>query len=163
MIRARALAISALCLLAAACAGGRAPAQLSGLWSAGPAACEAGMGVRFESDEVAIVYDRQRQTLLERPRYSLEQVTARIFRVRIQYDLPHRPGGAHVAGAYGVLVLEGEPDGALRPTSHNLIDSRTGSVRLRIDNDPAISALSLHSCERTSNGGPEELRGRARL
>ncbi|HVY85785.1 MAG TPA: hypothetical protein VG943_11665 [Caulobacterales bacterium] len=163
MMRARNLAISALCLVASGCAAGRAPVQLAGLWSAGPAACEAGMGVRFDSDEVAIVYDRQRQVLFDRPHYSVEEIGARTFRVRIRYDLPHQPGGAQVAGAYGVLVLEGEPDGGLHPMSHNLVDARTGSVRLRIDNDPAISALSLRSCERTSNGGPEELRGRTTL
>lgn len=121
------------------------------------------MGVRFDADEVAIVYDRQRQTLFDRPRYSLEPIADGKFRVRIEYDLPHEPGGAQVAGAYGVLVLEGEPDGALRPTAHNMVDARTGSVRLRIANDPAITALSLRSCDRTSTGGPEELRGRSRL
>lgn len=159
MIRVR---ILALCLLASACAGGHAPRQLAGLWSAGPAACAAGVGVRFDDDEIAIVYDRQRQTLFERPRYFVESAGPR-FRIRILYDLPRRPGGARVAGAYGVLVLDGAPGAPLHPESHNLIDSRTGSARLRITGDPAISALALKPCGTSPHSGQENLRGRGAL
>ena len=120
------------------------------------------MGVRFDSDEIAIVYDRQRQPLFERPRYHLEEVQGQSFRVRIEYDLPHRPGGAQVAGAYGELVLVGV-DGALYPASHNLIDSRTGSARIRIFNDPAIRALSLKPCNHMTSASTGPLRGRSAL
>jgi len=121
------------------------------------------MGVRFEPDAVAIVYDHDRQTLLERPRYTVEQAGPQ-FRIRIQYDLPQRPGGARVAGAFGAIVLEAAPGGRLRAASHNLIDARTGSARMRIAGDPAFAALSLTRCRRaTDAGGIEELRGRSAL
>ncbi|MES1197411.1 MAG: hypothetical protein ABUL55_02190 [Pseudomonadota bacterium] len=154
--------MAALCLASAGCTGGGPPQQLSGLWSAGPAACEAGMGVRFDGDEIAVVFDRQRQALFERPRYHLEEVQGQSFRVRIEYELPVQPGGVRVAGAHGELVLIGEP-GALYPASHNLVDSRTGSARMRIINDPAMRALSLKPCNHIESASAGDLRGRGAL
>lgn len=148
------------CLALAACGAGaaRPPAELSGLWSAGPSACEAGVGVRFGANAIVAVYDRQRETLFARPRYGARSVSGR-FQVRIAYDLPHRPGGARVPGAYGVLVLGQDEKGGLSPLSHQLVDARTGTVRLAIGEDPATAAMTLTPC------GPhpwrEGLRGRS--
>ncbi|MEJ0060164.1 MAG: hypothetical protein WDM79_11545 [Terricaulis sp.] len=159
MAHTRSLSLASLVLVAAAtgCAGSRPPAELAGLWSSGPAACAAGVGVRFESGAIDAVYERQREVLFEHPTYQVESA-GEDFRVRIRYELPRRPGGVRVAGAYGVLVLERGEEGALRPASHNMIDGRTGSARMRIVADPALTALALTPC----GGHPwrEELRGR---
>ncbi|GAN00427.1 hypothetical protein U91I_04093 [alpha proteobacterium U9-1i] len=131
---------------------------MAGLWSAGQAACAAGVGVRFGADSIAAVYDSQREILFDRPRYVVES-GGDAFRVRITYDLPHRPGGARASGAHGVLVLTRDQSGGLQPLTHNLIDGLTGSARLRVADDPALSAMNLEPC------GPhpwrEELRGRS--
>lgn len=142
----------------AGCDAGRPPAELSGLWSAGPAACAAGVGVRFGSDAINAVYDDQRQMLFEHPRYDVEG-RGQAFRIRILYALPVQPGGANSIGAHGVILLEHERDGGLRAISHTLVDPRTGSVRMRIADDPALEALALKPC-----GGPRhghDLRGRS--
>ncbi len=158
MARVRSLfALVCLALAMTGCGGRRAPIELMGLWSAGQAACAAGVGVRFGANAIAAVYDSQQETLFDRPRYEVEGA-GDAFRVRIVYDLPHRPGGARAVGAHGVLVLARDGDGGLQPMAHNLIDARTGSARLRISDDPAMSAMDLEPC------GPhpwrEELRGR---
>jgi hypothetical protein len=121
------------------------PPELHGLWSAGQAACAAGVGVHFGSDAIQAVYEQERQTLFEHPRYQVLG-EGEAFRVRILYDLPERPGGAHVAGARGVLVLMRDGRGGIVPEAHNLIDGRTGAARVQLDNDPALSVLSLQPC-----------------
>lgn len=128
------------------------------MWSAGPAACEAGVGIRFGSDAIQAVYDEEHQTLFERPRYRVEDGGDN-FRVRIFYDLPHQPGGVRSVGAKGVLVLAREPDGRIGMQGHNLLDARTGSARVRIANDPAMTALSLEPCD-AEHPWREGLRGR---
>lgn len=153
-----ALALAAIAAALGGCARAEPPVELSGLWSAGPAACAAGVGVRFEADGIAAIYDDQRETLFESPRYRLEGA-GESFRVRIRYELPRRPGGAHAAGGYGVLVLERGAGGMLHPASHNLVDGLTGSARLRIENDPALDALSLRPCG-DAHPWIEALRGR---
>ena len=160
MARARSLlAVFCFTVAATSCGGGRgAPAELSGLWSAGQAACAAGVGVRFGPDSIAAVYDSQQEILFDRPRYDVQR-GGDTFRVRIVYDLPHRPGGARARNAHGVLVLARGADGGLRPMTHNFVDGRTGTARMRIADDPAMSAMTLEPC------GPhpwrEELRGRS--
>ena len=107
-------------------------------------ACAAGVGIRFKSDAIEAIYDRQVETLFDRPRYEVRGRGP--FRVRIVYDLPRLAGGAHVAGARGVVELTRRQDGSIAPTLHNLLDPRTGAVRVQLVNDPAIAALTLTSC-----------------
>jgi len=152
MLRARTAVLSAALLAFAGCARERPPAELGGLWSAGQAACAAGVGVRFTEDAIEAVYENQRETLFASPRYRLEG-RGDAFRVRIQYDLPHRPGGARGLGARGVLVLARDDAGRLAPVRHNMLDGRTGAARLRFVDDPAVAALSLEPC------GPHPWRG----
>ena len=150
MTRVRLLAAICLALaLSAAAAASRPPAELVGLWSAGQASCAAGVGVRFGEDAIAAVYDNQRETLFAHPHYRVEE-SGEHFRVRVRYELPTRPGGARTVGAYGVLVLARGPDGALTTASHNMVDGRTGSARLRIADDPALSALNARAVRRPS-------------
>jgi hypothetical protein len=127
------------------------------LWSAGPAACAAGVGVRFGSDAIEVVYADETQILFARPHYELES-SGRTFRVRITYDLPRVTGGAHVAGAHGVVVLARQPDGGIAPLTHSIVDARTGSARMRIADDPAAAALTLSPCG--AHPWKEDLRGR---
>lgn len=115
------------------------------MWSVGPAACEAGVGVRFEERAIQASYDRQRETLFQNPRYELLR-GGRMFRVRIVYDLPRLPGGAYSVGARGVVVLARQPDGRIAPEIHNLLDARTGSAQLQFVGDPAVAALTLTKC-----------------
>lgn len=151
------IAVLGFALAAASCSGAKPPTELSGLWSAGPAACEAGVGVRFESDAIEVVYERQTEALFENPRYTLERGGDN-FRIRITYDLPQVAGGARSLGAHGVIVLTRSNDGRITPEMHNLIDGRTGAARARISDDPAITALSLQPCG--AHPWREGLRGR---
>jgi len=157
MARAR-FALLGLALAAAGCSGSRPPEELSGLWSAGPAACAAGVGVRFGGEAIEAVYDEQVETLFRRPHYEVLR-DGEAFRVRIVYELPHVTGGARAAGAYGVLVLVRLPQGGIAPSQHAIVDGRSGAARLRISDDPAVRLLTLVPC------GPhpwrETLRGRA--
>lgn len=154
----RTTALLFLTTLAAACAGPtHPPAELNGLWSSGPAACAAGIGVRFESDKIEVVYEDSTQTLFEHPRYNLES-NDRSFRVRITYDLPRVTGGTRVAGAHGVLVLARQSGGGLAPVTHSIVDARTGSQRMRIADDPVVQALTLTPCG--AHPWREDLRGR---
>jgi hypothetical protein len=149
----------ALILLAtlAGC-GGRPPAELSGLWSSGPAACAAGVGVLFEQDGIDAIFEGQRETLFDRPRY--ERLGAgEAFRVRIEYDLPHAPGTSRRVGARGVMILERGETGALQPLMHNLEDGRTGAARLRLSDDAAMRSLALKPCAAT-HPWASDLRGR---
>jgi hypothetical protein len=151
----RALALLSLMLIVSACAGPpEPPAELDGLWSAGPAACAAGVGVRFEADAIQAVYENEAQILFSRPRYELES-PGESFRVRIVYELPRVTGGVRVTGARGRLVLARQSDGSLAPLTHSIIDARTGSARMRIADDPVLRALTLAPC-----GAHEDLRGR---
>ncbi|MBN8607277.1 MAG: hypothetical protein J0L81_10190 [Caulobacterales bacterium] len=138
-------AMLGLAFAAAACSGSRPPEELSGLWSAGPAACAAGVGVRFGADAIEVVYESQVETLFDRPRYELEETGDR-FRVRILYDLPRQAGGAGHASAHGVIVLARHEDGTVAPELHTLVDGRTGAARTRIVDDPAVTALTLQPC-----------------
>ncbi len=142
-------------MLMAGCGGSHPPAELSGLWSAGTAACDAGVGVRFTARAIEAVYDERSETLFARPHYELEG-GGDARRVRITYDLPHRPGGVQSVGARGMLVLVRGPDGRIIPETHNLLDGRTGAARLRISGDPA-RVLSLAPCG--SNPWRSGLRG----
>ncbi|MBY0563362.1 MAG: hypothetical protein K2P58_04165 [Hyphomonadaceae bacterium] len=151
-----AIALSALAL--AGCAGGGPPQELAGLWSAGPASCDAGVGVRFEADAIEAVYDQQVETLFARPRYEIE-ANGDAFRVRIAYDLPRIAGAVRSPNQHGVLVLARQPDGGLAPETHALVDPRTGATRTRIAGDPVETLMTLHPCgEHPWLGG---LRGRA--
>lgn len=122
------------------------PEELSGLWSAGPAACAMGVGVRFGGDAIEIVYPERTEVLFERPRYEADR-EGEAFRVRISYDLPRLPGGATAVGAHGVVTLTRSPNGDIAPVGHMLADPRTGAVRTRIVDDPAVEALTLSPCE----------------
>lgn len=144
------LALAGLALLAG-CGGVRVPSELGGLWSAGQAACAAGVGVRFTPEAIEAVYDEQRETLFAQPRYQVLDGGDQ-FRVRIVYDLPHRPGGARVAGAQGVLVLAREGE-RISVAGHNMLDGRTGAARLSIVDDPVTDVLALEPC------GPHPWRG----
>ena len=107
-------------------------------------ACAAGVGIRFKADAIEAVYDTRSETLFAHPTYELRGRGP--FRVRIVYDLPELPGGAHVAGAHGVVELTRRRDGSIAPTLHNLLDTRTGAARVQLVNDPAVAALTLTSC-----------------
>lgn len=133
-------------LLAIGCAPSRPPAELAGLWSSGPAACSAGVGVRFRANAIEAVYAGGDEVLFKRPRYAVEP-SGQSFQVRITYDLPVLPGGARSAGAHGVLVLRQQPDGSLAAMRHALSDTRTGAVRVRLENDPAARLLALQPCD----------------
>ena len=128
------------------------------MWSTGPAACDAGVGVHFGGRAIEASYDRQRETLFENPRYTLVR-GGRMFRVRIVYDLPRLPGGAYSVGARGVVILARQPDGRIAPEIHNLLDARTGAARLQFVGDPAVAALTLTKCG--DNLQPMALRGAA--
>lgn len=156
----RVAALLFVAFLASACVErSRPPAELTGLWSSGPASCAAGIGVRFDSDAIKVVYEDDTQTLFDHPRYKLESHDDASFRVRITYELPHVTGGARVAGAHGVLVLARRADGVLAPVTHTIVDARTGSSRLRIGDDPATQAMTLTPCG--AHPWREDLRGRS--
>ncbi|MEZ5960477.1 MAG: hypothetical protein R3C30_08610 [Hyphomonadaceae bacterium] len=153
------MALLSVIFLVSACAErSHPPAELAGLWSAGPAACAAGVGVRFEADAIEVVYEDEAQSLFDHPRYNLES-SGETFRVRITYDLPRVTGGARVAGSHGVLVLARQPDGRIAPLMHSISDARTGAARMRIGEDPVAQALSLEPCG--AHPWREDLRGRA--
>lgn len=156
----RPIRFSVLFLALAGCGEAAVPEQLSGLWSSGPAACEAGVGVRFADQAIEAVYDNRTETLFLRPRYTVEQ-DGRGVRIRIVYDLPTLPGGARSAGARGVVVLSQRRDGQIAPVSHQLIDGRTGAVRLRLQRDPASDLLRLRRCGPSVPLWEAGLRGRA--
>lgn len=160
MARAKSLfAVVGAALAAAACTGSRPPEELSGLWSAGEAACAAGVGVRFASGAIEAVYDDEAETLFRHPRYDVE-ARGRAFRVRITYELPPLASAPHAVGGRGVLILARKSDGGVAPISHTLIDGRTGAARQRIQNDPAVTALTLQPCG-DQLWRDDELRGRA--
>jgi hypothetical protein len=147
--------LAGLCLALAGCTSAPPPQQLGGLWSAGEAACAAGVGVRFDADAIRIVHERMQETVFANPSYRVLDA-GEPFRVQITYDLPHVPGGLEEPGARGILVITRRPDGALRAVTHNLIDGRTGAARARIGEDPAKKLLSLRPC---TDAGALELKG----
>ncbi|PZO46740.1 MAG: hypothetical protein DCF16_18645 [Alphaproteobacteria bacterium] len=143
--------------LAAGCgARDEPPTELAGLWSTGDASCAAGVGIRFTSDAIQAVYnDDEAETLFEQPRYQV--VTAgEDFRVRITYALPSIEGHSRRPGAHGVLVLARHGE-LIAPVAHSLVDGLTGSARMRIADDPAVTALTLQPCGR--HAWREPLRG----
>ncbi len=148
-----------LALAAASCAGSAPPQELAGLWSAGAAACAAGVGVRFGPGAIEAVYEGDVQILFAEPHYEVLGDPANRFRVRITYRLPELAGGARSAGARGVLVLAQQPDGGVAPESHQMLDPRTGAARMRIQGDAAEALLTLEPCG--AHPWREQLRGRA--
>jgi len=139
---ARVLFALAALAFASGCGASAPPAELGGLWSSGPAACAADVGVRFTSRAIVAAYQDQNETLFARPRY---QVLAREpFRVRIEYRLPRRASRA--SDGRGVLVVLQAEDGRLEAESHAMLDGRTGAARLRMQDDPAMSLLALAPC-----------------
>jgi len=150
------LALLGLSLASGCTAAAPPPPELAGLWSGGNAACDAGVGIHFTGDAIEAVYaNHEREVLFADPRYEVESGDGG-FRVRIIYDLPHPPGGARVVGAHGVLVLE-RRDGGIAPVAHTMIDGRTGAARLRVEEDPVMTALTLQPCGR--HPWRERLRG----
>jgi hypothetical protein len=148
-----------LCLAASSSGCGAAlgpPPELLGLWSAGPAACAAGVGLSFDNNAVQARVDDVREPLFEQPIYRRMGV-GDAFRVRIDYQLPHAAGPTRVGGR-GALVLERGPEGRLRPVSHMMVDPLTGSARIRIKDDPVLSSLDLRPCG--AHAWTEDLRGR---
>ncbi len=141
---ARVLIALSLLTLACGCGAPAPPSALAGLWSPGPAACEAQVGVRFTARAIVAAYQDQSETLFAQPRYQV--LPGEPFRVRIEYALPRRAGAPRVAGAHGVLVLALGGDGALAAESHALMDGRTGAARVRLEDDPAQSLLALRPC-----------------
>lgn len=156
MTRARLIFASLSLAALAGCARAGAPPELSGLWSASQAACAAGVGVRFKGDAIDAIYDHDEQSLFENVAYRVER-QRNPFRVRITYDLPRLAGGAHTAGAHGVIVLAQRP-GGVAPESHNLVDPRTGAVRVQISGDPVQTLLTLEPCD--AHPWRDPLRGR---
>ncbi len=139
----RVFLVLALVVLAASCAGRSAPPrELSGLWSAGPGACDAGIGLRFEESAVAALYAGERETLFANPRYDARR-DGDSFEVRIAYD---PPGAAPDGGVRGVLVLRRREDGWLTPIAHHMEDPRTGTTRMRIVDDAMALALTVRPC-----------------
>lgn len=142
---ARLLFAFAALALASGCGGASAPpAELDGLWSSGPAGCEADVGVRFTEHAIVAAYEDQNETLFAHPRYDV--IDTEPFRVRIEYQLPRRPGGGGVAGARGVLVVMETDDGRLMAERHAMLDGRTGAARMRMKEDPALALLALEPC-----------------
>lgn len=152
-----AIVIFGLVLAGCAAATAAPPTELNGLWSAGPAACANGVGVRFRGDVIEAVYDDESETLFERPRYQVQH-GGEAFRVRIVYDLPSSAGGSSATGAHGVLVLARQPDDTIAPIAHTLVDGRTGAARVRIAGDPVINLMTLEPCG--AHPWREQLRGR---
>jgi len=150
-----AIALFGLALAGCAAATAAPPAELDGLWSAGPAACAAGVGVRFRGEVIEAVYEDESEVLFERPRYEVEH-TGEAFRVRIVYDLPEGVGGPR--RGRGLLVLARQPNDGIAPVTHTLLDGRTGAARVRIADDPAIGLLTLEPCG--AHPWREQLRGR---
>jgi len=153
--------LAALGFAVAGCAEAPPPQELSGLWSAGPAACAAGVGVRFRAGAIEAVYPGETETLFADTTYRVETRTEDAFRVRIEYDMPRLAGSADVLGSHGVLVLARQPNGAIALEQHTLIDGRTGAARVRLTEDPAGTLLSLEPCG--AHPWREELRGRVRI
>ena len=122
------------------------PRELAGLWSTGEASCAAGVGIRFTADAIEATYDdEQSETLFERPRYRVVS-SGDGFRVRVTYALPRVAGRAR-PGAHGVIVLARRGD-MIAPETHTLVDGMTGSARMRIADDPVVTALTLQPCGR---------------
>jgi hypothetical protein len=154
----RAMALLFVTLLASACAQpSHPPAELNGLWSAGPAACAAGVGVRFEGDAIQVVYEDETQTLFDHPRYKLES-SGESFRVRITYESAARDRrGACCRVLTACSCWRDSRMVGSRPLTHSIIDARTGSARMRIGDDSAVQALTLAPCG--AHPWREELRG----
>jgi hypothetical protein len=134
----RALLLSGLLALTAGCETGPPPA-LQGLWSTGPAACAAGVGLEFREDAIAAVYGSERETLFARPRYR-ETYTRAGLEISVDYELPQG------RGMEGRLVLRRGDDGWLRPISHQMRTKLTGAVRAPIGEDRTALALTVRPC-----------------
>lgn len=135
-----------LCLAAACGARDEPPRELAGLWSTGEASCAAGVGIRFTTAAIEAVYQDEIETLFAQPRYQVLSAGEE-FRVRVTYALPRVAGVSPSPGAHGVLVLARRGE-LIAPETHALLDGMTGSARLRIADDPAVTALTLQPCGR---------------
>ncbi|MGE3142436.1 MAG: hypothetical protein AB7L65_03890 [Hyphomonadaceae bacterium] len=131
-------------LLLSACGAAGPPPALAGLWSVGPAACAAGVGLTFGRDAIAADYGGEREILFANPRY--QRMPGGRLRIRIRYDLPAPQGENARTGMRGVLVMERRDDGWLQPVSHQIEDVRTGARRLHIGADPMDLALTVRPC-----------------
>lgn len=153
----RAPALALVCALLLGCSsGGAPPRQLAGMWSAGPAACSARIGLEFGAEAIEAIYVDEREALVERPRY--EVIQDEPFRVRIRYRLP---GNAAVRrSGEGIIDLERIRDGSLRPVAHRFENELTGAVRLSIGADPMVQAMTVRPCDQNAWIG--DLRGRRR-
>ena len=139
--------IAGLGLALAACSQASAPPrELDGLWSTGDASCAAGVGIRFTDAAIVAIYPEREEVLIAAPRYDEISSEGR-FRVRVTYALPVIEGASARAGARGVLVLSRHGQ-LLAPEQHTLVDSLTGSARMRIADDPMTTALTLQPCGR---------------
>ncbi|MBX9747618.1 MAG: hypothetical protein K2X34_12000 [Hyphomonadaceae bacterium] len=135
------------------------PTELAGLWSTGDASCAAEVGIRFTSEAIAAVYDDDETAILfAHPRYEVLNAGEE-FRVRVTYALPQVAGQGPRPGARGVLVLV-RRGGMIAPETHTLMDGLTGSARMRIADDAAVTALTLQPCGR--HPWREPLRGLSR-
>lgn len=149
------LACVVLATLLSGCGGGP-PKELNGLWSIGPAACAAGLGVTFKGDAVWARYEKDEFLLMDAPRYVVTP-TAGGSLVRIDYKLPSAPGG--VSGALGRGVIEIElatASGRLTPLRSRYVDLRTGSARVPLRAGGLERALSLAHCPKHPHADPDE-------
>ncbi|MBI3437663.1 MAG: hypothetical protein HY054_03240 [Proteobacteria bacterium] len=108
-------------------------------------ACAAGVGIRFKADAIEAVYDTRTETLFAHPQYELRGRGP--FRVRIIYDLPQLPGGAHVAGARGVVELTRRQDGSIAPAKPGLVRELTAGAdadRMVWVRDAGVAAAVPH-------------------
>lgn len=140
------IACLVLSLTAGCGAGADPPRELAGLWSAGDASCAAGVGIRFTKEAIEAVYADQTETLFARPRYQVVDA-GDAFRVRVTYELLVADGAAARPGARGVLVLV-RRGAMIAPEAHTRVDRLTGSAWTRINDDPAIAAMTLQPCGR---------------
>jgi hypothetical protein len=135
----------------AAC-GARPPKELSGLWSTGPAACAAGLGVTFRRDGVWAHYAKDEFVLMAAPRYTVTPTPDGAL-VRIDYKLPGAPGGVAADLGRGVIELERSRMDRLRPVRSRFVDLRTGAATLPLHAGPMEQAMQLARCPKPAHGG----------
>lgn len=126
------------------------------MWSAGPAACSARIGLEFGAEAIEAIYVDEREALVERPHY--EVIQDEPFRVRIRYRLPGGPAVRRTGE--GIIDLERISDGSLRPVAHRFENDFTGAVRMSIGADPMVQAMTVRPCDQNAWIG--DLRGRRR-
>jgi hypothetical protein len=117
------------------------------LWSTGPAACAAGLGVTFRGDSVRARFEDDEFVLMAAPRYAVAR-TADGAIIRIEYQLPTEPGGVSGDLGRGVIEIERTDAGRLVPLRRRFVDLRTGSARLPLKAGALEHALTLAKCPR---------------